>query len=364
MSVHKYSKEFIKKVCSCMINLNALGLSLCFHLLFPEILCDLSNILLSNLTRSDFWLSKATNSVGCPDLMFSVISVRAISAKSKSNPPKYSSKIEVQSKRNSNESLDPWFISGFSDGFFIKGIKQYSQSIHKPDLSLVIWGTNLTSTVGNKITRKELAMVCLAPYQYSVIIGLILSDGWITAPSKTNKNARLGFAQSGANGKYLWFVFFQLSHYCSSNPVTRVRTRFGKQTIGLQFFTRSMPCFTELYTLFYPSGVKVIPENIYELLTPVALAHLIMGDGQTSRHGLVLCTNSYSIQDVVKLMNVLIVRYKLECTIKEFRSNRKVEYMIYIKHGSMPLLRTIVKSYMSTSMLYKLDNSKASEVLI
>ena len=29
---------------------------------------------------------------------------------------KYSTKVEVQSKRNSNESLDPWFITGFSDG--------------------------------------------------------------------------------------------------------------------------------------------------------------------------------------------------------------------------------------------------------
>lgn len=36
-------------------------------------------------------------------------------------------------------------------------------------------------------------MVQLAPYQYSVIIGLILSDGWI---SQTSKNARLGFKQS------------------------------------------------------------------------------------------------------------------------------------------------------------------------
>jgi hypothetical protein len=57
-------------------------------------------------------------------------------------------------------------------------------------------------------------MVQLVPYQYSIIIGLILSDGWLTTPSKTNKNARLGFAQSGDNSKYFWFVFWSLSHYC------------------------------------------------------------------------------------------------------------------------------------------------------
>lgn len=60
----------------------------------------------------------------------------------------------------------------------------------------------------------------------------------------------------------------------------------------------------------------MIPQNIYDLLTPVALAHFIMGDGTATRHGLILCTNSYSIEDVVKLMNVLIIRYRLDCTIR------------------------------------------------
>lgn len=90
----------------------------------------------------------------------------------------------------------------------------------------------------------------------------------------------------------------------------------------------------------------------------MALAHLIMGDGQASSSGLILCTNSNSIPDVVKLINVLIIRYRLECTVREFRSNRKLEHMIYIRQRSMPLLRTIVKSHMITSMLYKLDNSR------
>jgi len=86
-----------------------------------------------------------------------------------------------------------------------------------------------------------------------------------------------------------------------------------------------MPCLTELHSLFYlngsarreqarlrcAAGVKIIPQDIYNMLTPVALAHMVMGDGSVSRHGLILCTNSYSVQDVVRLMNVLIIRYIL-----------------------------------------------------
>jgi hypothetical protein len=37
--------------------------------------------------------------------------------------------------------------------------------------------------------------------------------------------------------------------------------------------TLALPCFTKIHSLFYVNNKKVIPYNIYELLTPVALAH-------------------------------------------------------------------------------------------
>jgi len=166
-------------------------------------------------------------------------------------------------------------------------------------------------------------------------------------------NARLGFAQGADNSKYFYHVFFQLSHYCSSFPTVRIRNHRGKENISLQLFTRSLPCFTELHFLFYPQGTKIIPNNIYELLTPIALAHLIMGDGSIERHGLILCTDSYSIEDVVRLMNVLIVKYSLDCTIRTHREN---QYRIYIQQNSMTLLVKIVSPYMHSSMLYKLKS--------
>ena len=106
-----------------------------------------------------------------------------------------------------------------------------------------------------------------------------MSDGWLAFSSKANKNARLGLSQSGAHSQYVWFVFNILSHYYSSGPYLITSVISGNRNYGLQFFTRSMPCMTELHSLFYPNGVKIVPHNIYELLTPIALAHMIMGDG-------------------------------------------------------------------------------------
>ena len=112
-----------------------------------------------------------------------------------------------------------------------------------------------------------------------------------------------------------------------------------------------MPCFTELYDIFYVNGVKGIPNNIYELLTPVAFAHLILGDGGFKSKGIYLCTDSYTIQDVVRLMNVLIIRYGLKCTLHK-ASNGK-GYRIYISRHSVDKVIEIVLPYLTPSMYYK-----------
>ena len=253
----------------------------------------------------------------------------------------------------SNKIKKAFFFTGLSKSFSItKSIRQFrtkSSNTNNTNLSLVVWGTNLTSTVGSgQFTKQVSGMIKFPAYQKSVIVGLIISDAWLRLASKRSKNALLGFAQSGDHSKYFYFVFLSLAHYCSSFPLVRIRNRFGKTTIGLQLETRSLPCFTELYYLFYINGVKVIPFNIYELLTPVAL---IMGDGSTQRHGLIICTDSYTIPEIVRLMNVLIIRYRLECTL---RFHTSTQPRIYIKQHSIAQLQTIVGPYMISSLLYKI----------
>jgi hypothetical protein len=108
---------------------------------------------------------------------------------------------------------------------------------------------------------------------------------------------------------------------------------------------------TQLHSLFYVNGVKVIPENIYELLTPVALAHVIMGDGSAQRDGLIICTDSFTIPEVVRLINVLMIRYRLDCTL---RFHTPTQPRIYIRQRSLAKLQTIVGPYILPSLLYKI----------
>jgi hypothetical protein len=222
-------------------------------------------------------------------------------------------------------------------------------TIHCDCSDLVPYGSNCGSTVGfGRFSKLVSSMFSFPPHIYGVMVGLILGDASLQFASKAHKNARLSLTQSLAHFSYLWHVFTILSHYCSNSPIFRSGVVKGYRFFGVYFQTRALPCFTELYSLFYVNGVKIVPEDIFNLLTPAALAHWICCDGSVQRHGLILCTDSYTIQDVNRLLNVLILKFQLDCILREHRPN---QWRIYIRQGSMITLRNIVLPYMEPSML-------------
>lgn len=209
----------------------------------------------------------------------------------------------------------------------------------------------MRSTVGTgRNTKIVKNMIVLPPYQKSVVVGLLLSDGYL-ASAKSHENPHLAFKQSLKNSSYVLFVFSILSHYCNLYPSLVKSIRKNNTDLALFFRTRGLPCLFELRSLFYINKVKIVPSDIYNLLTPVALAHLIMGDGSAKQHGLILCTDSFELVDVVRLMNVLMIRYNVDCTL---RFHTKTQPRIYIRQRSMPIIRELVKPYMDKSMLYKI----------
>lgn len=228
-----------------------------------------------------------------------------------------------------------------------------SNNLDSPNFtSIVVWGTNLSTNVGYpRFSPLVSNMVILPSQMLSLFTGLLLSDGWLFLASKRSINACFGFSQSFAHFGYLWHVFTLLAHYCSSYPALRIRMRLGTVTLSLQFFTRSLPCLTALFNLWYFNGRKIIPANIFHDLTPLALAHWIMGDGTAHNNGLVLCTDSNSLEEVIRLMNVLMIKYDLICSI---HTKRPGQYRIYISVKSMDKVRELVKPYMVNSMLYKI----------
>jgi hypothetical protein len=159
--------------------------------------------------------------------------------------------------------------------------------------ALVPYGSNLSSTVNYRISPLVRVMLSIPPQLYSIIVGILISDAWLQRPN-INRNARFGFKQSMDHFKYFWSVFLKLSHFCSSSPYLTKSIHKGKAYFGVGFTTRTLPCFTELHNLFYVNGKKIVPLNLFEILTPEALAHWICCDGSRTGGGITLHTQSFT----------------------------------------------------------------------
>ncbi len=53
----------------------------------------------------------------------------------------------------------------------------------------------------------------------------------------------------------------------------RYDKRYQRHSYSLWFYTLSLPCFDQLYNLFYANGYKEIPVNVANYLTPISLSY-------------------------------------------------------------------------------------------
>jgi len=231
---------------------------------------------------------------------------------------------------------------------FPRSKKQYLPD-NKICTSVVIFGSNLSSTINYpRFTSIVRYMVSIPPSVYPILVGLIISDGWL----QINKsgNTRFAFKQSIDKFEYFYNVFLKLSHYCSSYPYIVKTNLKGQLFYGISFSTRSYPCFTELYHIFYLKKVKILPENLFDILTYEALAHWICCDGTNTFNGITLQTQSFTLKEVVFIINVLIVKFDLNCSIHYKRGSPT----IYISVQSINKIRPFLLPYICDSMKYKI----------
>lgn len=212
--------------------------------------------------------------------------------------------------------------------------------------ALVLYGTNIGSTVGLKLTQDARNLMQLTEYHKEVFIGLLLGDGSL----KTNKSktvAYFKYNQSVIITDYVLHLFNTLSHYCTHLPNYHIRKY---DTDYLQLYSRSLLALLELYELFYKDGVKILPQCFEDLLTPVVLAYWVIYDGSKAESGFYINTHSFSKAEHLLIQKALMSKLGLECNIHR----HKTQYKIYITARSISKFKTLITLYFYKTIMYKL----------
>jgi LAGLIDADG DNA endonuclease family len=76
-----------------------------------------------------------------------------------------------------------------------------------------------------------------------------------------------------------------------------------------------------------------------------------MGDGAKRNKGIILCTDSFSLKEIILLMNILKIKFDLNCTIH--KDNNK--YRIFFNKHSLNKLIPHIKPYFDDTFLYKIN---------
>lgn len=217
---------------------------------------------------------------------------------------------------------------------------------------------NSLNKLDNK--KKEFRILSELPlYLNDVLIGLLLSDGHLERTSSTSF-VRLSISFGVKHLEYLLYLYKLFESYTNTSPTTIDVLNKKINTIHqvCKFKTVSLPQLLYYHNLFYKLNdnnklIKIIPHNICDLMSPIVLAHLIMGDGNLKKLDNIIriYTNSFT-KDEVELL-VLAIKTKLNIEAKAVH-DRNNQYMITISKYQLELVKELLIDHMHPSMYYKL----------
>ncbi|CAI2166767.1 36_t:CDS:10 [Funneliformis geosporum] len=186
-----------------------------------------------------------------------------------------------------------------------------------------------------RLTKAQKAAIVFPPEIKEVITGMVLSDACIVM---NGKEGCLKIKQyDPAFVFYLWNLFNELRYrWAKPKEVSQFLEVTGKTYIAYAFSTFTLPYFTELHSQWYRlidgKNVKVLPLNIAELLTPIALAYWQAGDAH------------YEKRDG---------KFNINATRGSAGNKGKEQYVIRIPKREVGKVQALVAKHIPASMAYR-----------
>ncbi|MBP1357804.1 MAG: hypothetical protein JZD40_04870 [Sulfolobus sp.] len=158
----------------------------------------------------------------------------------------------------------------------------------------------------------------------------------------------------------LWDICFSLNLVI--NPVKTIKRK--TRQIVYYFQTLTKPYFTSVYNARYINVndvvIKSLPINIQVLITPLPLAHWIIGDGGYDGHGrgvgrVTLYTNNFTLAEVELLQSILLDKFGLKTYLRKVANADPARgYAIRFASESLTQLRSVCTPHIYPTLMYKL----------
>lgn len=188
----------------------------------------------------------------------------------------------------------------------------------------------------------------------SVLIGTLLGDS--SLQTYTNGNTwRARFLQGDIHKDYLFHLYDIFKLYVKTPPKLS-DDGFGNKRWS--FNTCVIPELKTYADLFYKKvgnkRIKVINPKIYDYFDEISMAYWLMDDGNLKQvdktKSLILCTDSYSKEEVLLLGNMLETKYNIHVSYHLKGGN----YRIYIPTRYYLEIKNKIEPIIHESMKYKL----------
>jgi len=161
--------------------------------------------------------------------------------------------------------------------------------------------------------------------------------------------------------EHLWFLCKEQG--IIENPIkelNRLDKRSNHYTLAYGFQTFTLPYFTDKYNLWYTkvegANIKIVPNNILNLLTPISIAYWISGDGtfDKSRNRVIICTDNFTIENIKSLQDVLLNKFNIDSYLKSAGNVDKDQRRIVIPKRELIKFQDLIKPHLHESMYYRI----------
>lgn len=197
------------------------------------------------------------------------------------------------------------------------------------------------------------------PHQFDVIIGSLLGDARLECRSAGIRypvTARLRVHHGEKQKEYVFWKYETLRDLTGKAPKESSwdNPKRNLHEVSWYFHTKSSENFGMLHRYFYVNGVKILPQHIFDMLTPQMIAVWFMDDGSNIGESFTMNTHGFSKEEQVRIVDFFKNRYHITATVIKDRA----KFKLAIGRNDYAKFADIVRPFIIPSMTYKIVNPR------